>query len=359
MILVSGCQFAAPGDRAGSNDQCFTQPCETVCPAGETCSPDTPVGLFFASDSLFGELFGSAGPHPVAEGGTQRIQVFRDKDGFTPFSPFDATATTPIEITQVDAPSVTVRGGAAGSGFLRIIDPDDGALHDRIAIQVLPITSARITDTSMALFDWEGSETLDLALFAGSGVSLGLLLYGGESTRLVDYSTTFTITGDAMEGGDVALWDQRSVTVGASGSVSVSVKTGSGMPFDVTMPVVDKIDDIVAIKNVFSKDLSQPLDVGSEQMVCFRGMADTRVVAGLSWVFSGEGQIEAKTLDAMCASIKPLAVGNASIVVEAGGMTKSFPVTMKASAKANAPVEKASFPREVHLGPTPGERAND
>ncbi|MRG91129.1 hypothetical protein [Polyangium spumosum] len=361
MILVSGCQFAAPGDRASLNT-CATPPCEVVCPEGETCSPDTPNGLFFGSDSLVGTLFGGGGPHPIAEGGTQTISVFRDANGTKPFSPFTADAEAPLEIAEVEAPSVKVRGAAAGSGFLRILDPDDGALHDRISLQVLPISSVRVTDATMAVLDAEGAQKDELALFAGTNVELGLLLFGeapnGQGpVQLVDDSTTIVITGDATDSGEVSSWDRRRVTVGASGSVNVSVKAGAGEPVDVTFPVVSEIDDIVATKSLFSTDLTQPLTVGKANSVCFRGLSGARVVAGLSWAYSGDTKIEVEPVDAMCASFKPLAAGNASIVVEAGGLQKTFPVTIVAAVKGEAPAEKAPSPGEVRPEFTPGERA--
>lgn len=355
MILVSGCQFSAPGERARSNDQCFKPPCETVCPAGETCSSDTPNGLFFRGPALFDDVF-VGGVHATAEGGTQAFIVHRDSGGTQAFAPFDAEATTPLEIKEIAAPRVTLRGAAAGSGFLRILDVDTGALHDRIELAVAPIASARFVAGGISILDPE-AENLDLALFKDTGVFLGLALRDADGLRLVDESTSITITGDAKEDGDLSMWDRRFVTAGASGTVNASVVTGDGKPFEVTMPIVDKLDDIVAVKSFVSVDIAKPLVVGSGSTVCFRSLAGGRVVAGVSgWVMSGEGSIEVKYSVESCGSVKALAAGNAKIVVEAGGMKKSFPVTMVKAARADAaPAEKASG--EEFVGLTPGERA--
>ncbi|MDC3958239.1 hypothetical protein [Polyangium jinanense] len=208
----------------------------------------------------------------------------------------------------------------------------------------------------MSLLDPE-AENLGLALFKDAGVFLGLALRDADGMRLVDESTSITITGDAKEDGDLSTWDRRFVTVGASGTVSASVVTGDGTPFEVTMPIVDKLDDIVAVKNLVSPDLAQPLPVGLERNVCFRGISNGRAVAGLSgWMMSGEGSIEVEYVTETCGLVKALAAGKATIFVEVGGVKKSFPVTMAKAAKADtAPAEKTSG--EELVGLTPGERA--
>ncbi|MDI3284034.1 hypothetical protein [Polyangium sp. 15x6] len=357
MIFLSGCQLSAPGERALSNDQCFTPSCETVCPAGETCSSDTPNGLFFRGASLFDDIFGGA-PRATAEGGTQEFIVHRDSEGKQAFAPFDAEASSPLEIAELAAPRVTLRGAAAGSGFLRILDVDTGALHDRIELEVLPIASVRLTETPMSFFDPEAAGKFDLALFKGSSVRLGVALQSADGAGLVDESMTVTITGDAKE--EVAAvpeWDKRILTVGAAGTVSASVVAGAGAPVSVTMPIVDVLDDIVAVKNTVSADLAKPLPVGSGRNVCFRGVSNGRAVAGLSgWVMSGEGSIEVNYAAEACGVVKALAAGKATIFVEVGGAKKSFPVTMAVAAKRDeAPAEKASG--EEIVGLTPGERA--
>ena len=355
MILVSGCQFSAPGERAFLNEQCPTQPCEVVCPSGETCSPDTPNGLFFRGASLFDDIFGGD-LRATAEGGTQGFFVHRNSSGTQAFAPFDAEASAPLEITEAAPPRVTLRGNVEGSGFLRILDPETGALHDRIELAVAPIGSARFVGGGMPFLDPE-AEHLDLALLKDAGVFLGLMLRDANGMRLVDESTSITITGDAKDDADTSTWDQRFVTVGASGTVSASVVTGDGKPFEVMMPIVDKLDDIVAVKSLLSLDITQPIPVGSGHIVCFRGLFGGRVVAGLSeWKMSGEGPIEVKYATESCGDVKAITAGNAKIVVEIGGMKKSFPVTMAKAAKAGAaPAEKASG--EAFVGLTPGERA--
>ncbi len=80
------------------------------------------------------------------------------------------------------------------------------------------------------------------------------------------------------------------------------------------------------------------------------------MVAGLSWKLSGEGGIQTEAFE-QCATVKALAAGKSTVIVEAGGFKKSFPLTVVAAAKGEAPAEKAPLPSRVSSGSAPGERA--
>lgn len=126
------------------------------CPTGEVCSAATPNGLVFVGEALFDD----AGTHlgPIAKGGRFDLGV-HSEDG-TPLPPLefrleDGSVLTTTEGTgefndgnstiEVDD-YLSLRGLAPGTTYVRVVDPANGELYDRLAITVTEIGEVRLTN---------------------------------------------------------------------------------------------------------------------------------------------------------------------------------------------------------------------
>src|SRR5712692_3228335 len=119
-IVLVGC--AAPGERAGTCG--FFCP-ETRCPGGESCSTDTPSGLYFGGD-------GTGRPGVTAVGGRQTLTIYEGERGAELTRPFDASSTDPsLRVVSIRAPRVTLEAVTSGSAYLRILKPGTEFLYDR------------------------------------------------------------------------------------------------------------------------------------------------------------------------------------------------------------------------------------
>lgn len=302
--------------------------------------------------------FLDTGPQTTAVSGTQTIRVHASNSNTDFFDvPFGAEGTPPLQVEEIDSPSVIIRANGEGSGYLRIFDPGSLELFDRISITAASIQSIRVVPVSAPWFDPEAAEKMDWALLADSHLEMGVVLRSSDK-RLVDESMTFDVGGSATSETSIPSWDKRSIFVGAAGSVEIFVQTGSGDSYSDSMPIVGTLDDIEIVSNIFSPDTSSSIPVGTERVYCFRGLAGNRAVGGLSWSVSVEGSITAKPVDMSCFGVKASAPGIATLIVSAGGFKKDFSLTITQSAGASPPLQiVASDETSAGAGPAPGQRA--
>ena len=131
LSLTAGCVTA--GERAGSNE----------CPDGEVCSPNEPRGLYFQGSALADDFLGLVtGVGITAAGGSQTVEVL-NADIHPLAYAFQATLQGgPFTMTDLAPPDVTLGCSAEGSTHLRIIDPSDGLLLDKVEVTSRPVATA-------------------------------------------------------------------------------------------------------------------------------------------------------------------------------------------------------------------------
>jgi hypothetical protein len=346
-IVLTGC--LAPGERAESRTCTSDGTCVTKCPTGETCSPDTPNGLFFSGSNTFMNVFDSS-PKRTAVGGTQTILASGvDSKGSSFGVDFDAAGTNVIGIESVAPPGVTVRGEGEGSGYLRLVEQGTDILYDRIELTVGAVARIHAVPAIEFQHDPFGAPSLDWALFAGSQVNLGVMLRDAGDTTLVDESMSIALSGSASGSPHTNQWDELTASAGNAGQAILTATIG-GQSFDETLPVVDTLTDIVTISN----DALKPLAAGTERQICFRAIADKYAVAGASFILDASGALTPEDTSTSCILVKANAAGTGTVIVESAGIKRSFSIPVVKSLAADAPSQKAEArPR----GPVPGERA--
>lgn len=140
------CAGESPGERQASGQ----------CPQGEICSAATPDGLVFVGEALFDD----AGSHlgPIAKGGRFDLGV-HSADG-TPLPAMEFRIENPGVVTSTDGTGefndgnstievddyLSLRGLAPGTTYVRVVDPTNGELYDRLAITVTEIGEIRLTN---------------------------------------------------------------------------------------------------------------------------------------------------------------------------------------------------------------------
>jgi hypothetical protein len=328
MVLV-GCNGAL-GDRA------MTGQCPEI-----SCSPETPGGLAFYGEaisehSLIDGLFGTPGPSPTAVGGSQQIAI-GGLDGL----PYDAIAdgTEGITVTGIQDDTVSIRGFAQGSNYLRIVDPETSELYDRKLFD-----GATITDLSLAPVEFEAGPRHEWAFLPGT-VHVAIALWGDAligdetlETRVVDSSMTVVTPPTST----AIAWDAFTFPA-AVGSYSVQVAAGDQSPAQLTFAVVDHIDSIQTYELPTHFDSS----IGS---ACFLGVSGASNVAGLDWHFLVNG-IETDAFSARnCVPfVVPMVATTIELVARAGGLSATFHLPVVLSGASIAP----SRPRPT----SDGERA--
>jgi hypothetical protein len=345
---LTGCTL--PGQRALHDG---------ACPVGETCSTTTPDGLFFlgatTSDSIFG-----GGVAITAAGGTQTVTaVTGTGTGSPPFDgDFTAATTAPgvLTVDLVTPPSVVVRGQAGGTSLLRLLAPETGALLDRVEIQVEPISKVSLFPSDLVFLELAAAPDLrnaPWALLSGIGASARIVvrLHGAGDDRLVDEGLALTPAFGAASRG---AWDLFEVDTPSPGTVSFSIQAG-GASFPVEAQVFDGIDDIVAVPLAFGADPTQ-VSVSQDALFCCLAQSGGTPVAGAAWNFNGSANLTVKpepSIGRSCVSVQGKTTGMATLTVTAGGVEKTFDLTVSAKPK------QKSARRSAHpaFAATAGERA--
>lgn len=268
------------GERAGTG----------TCPAGERCAT-----------ALGGLAFDGAAPSlhfllPIALGGIERVE-FRavaptvgdasvpvGADGGPPGLP-DFLASSPSGVLEVTAServsglvgSATVRGLSVGSGLLRVTSNDDGALLDRIRLDVVEVADTDLhapecSEFAQALAPDENVSLFALhilrcgAVWAGSRVRAGVTLVGAHGDTLWDDSLTHAgaaATAIAYEPDGLIFEVQAPDT----GSLAFEV-TGASGAHTARLPVVS---EVAAIFLTGGSTSEFTLTVGVPKELCAAG----------------------------------------------------------------------------------------
>lgn len=313
-ILVTTVGSCTAGDRASAGE----------CPANETCSDTTPDGLFFVGPEMAGYLF-DGGPQVVAVGGTQSLAV-QYPGGATFDLPYRAEAGGALTVAATEGAAVTLSGVRAGGTYLRIVDPADGTLYDRINVR-----AAELVDVALVSGTFEVTEpSTPIALVEGTR-DVGIGLYSATE-RLVDES--LTIEGAGIER---ISWDTVQLATGALGTYPLTV-TAAGKP-----PVTLDVEIVAAATHVTLLPSHQASTYIEDELavVCFGAYANVKQLMGLAWTFQLNGAVLPGSLFPNCAQFVPEVAGTYTIVAQAGGQSATAAVTVspKAGSRRGHPVD--------------------
>ncbi len=385
-LLVGGCALAAlasatpePGERASQNNDCdWGWECPDAgspgdnCPEGETCSPDTPYGLYFGGAPLGDSIFDRVdGPQTTAVGGVQTITVFANSraDPFT--LPFDAAASSSaLEIAELAPPAVRVRATEVDSGtYLRILEPGTDLLYDRISLAAEPVASVGLSPagdylaTDIYLPADQATDGVGLAVLAGATSELVVTLNSSGGWRLVDEEIEVVSSSLAGLARDPERWDVIRVAPTAPVDGRIKVTAGDGIPHPVSLRVVAGADDIRGVEGWFGGMPRAQMALDHTANLCFRATNQGDAVLGASWSYAGSdrlavGEVVSPLGDREpvdnCVEVTPLALGDAALTVSASGATVVFLIEVVAPARA---ATRPSEPEPPRVAPNAGERA--
>ncbi len=331
-LVLGGC--AIPGDRAATG----------ACPVGESCAPQTPNGLYFRGEDIFGDL------GTTAVGGVQVVSVLADQNEIFTL-PFDAASDGPsFRVLSVEPPNVTIEGLAPGTSKLRILQRNTGLLFDRVNVKVAALAWVSIGPPLLSDVD----STAPWAVAAGAEVPLELSLFAADATPLVD-DTAVTISAtplsDRTSVVDVAVassfsWSSFTVRARAAGNFALTIDT-AGTSFEQSLLAVDRVTDIA-----LQPATLLTLVVGQPGTVCFTGLDDGTQVSGLPWTYSTTSAGVDLFADGNCVTVTASSQGSVNVAAAAFGFSKSFAFSVVASKTGSM-----SSPLVAPRGPTPGDRA--
>jgi hypothetical protein len=349
----AGC--ALPGERASLNNNGTGK--GAGCPTGEVCSPATPQGLYFTGGTTFDTLFAN-GPAAVAVGGTETITVLRSSNTSDTFdAPFHAEGTSVITIEGVSPPEVTVHATAAGSGYLRILDPGSSQLYDRVLLASDKVATTGFLPAAKALVDSDVPAD-KWALYHDASVLVGAQLRSAGGVRLVDESIKLTVSGAAMQGTSTQ-WDTAAVQTAASGEAIVTAKLGDGTTFSHTYPIAEKIDQIAQVGGLPGDKVdTAPVPPDSQAILCFRATTGDLAIAGVPWKISADPDVEVvdngSFLDS-CFVVSSKVIGKHTITISAED--KQIAVVLEVAKSAPKRVKPQRWERAPEIAA--GERAAD
>jgi hypothetical protein len=345
----------APGDRADGCDdygECADGGGLPPCPEGEVCSDATPYGLSFGGPDFGEDIFSDQGPPKVtAVGGTQTIDIY-GLGGL----PYDATGSDHFDVVANADGSVTVTGTAAGSGYLRIVEPGTGLLYDRILLRVDEVATASVIDGAFFFPTTEADEPR--VYFAGGVHPLVIALHADDGGRLVDDNLAFTLPAGWST--DPGRWDRFTSGPGVgAGTFPVPVSLSGGATATAALPLVDDVDQLDAVPN-FGPE--QGVRVGSTRTLCFRATDNGVVVRGVPLVAYPDQRIDIvpvgddPILYSGCLGVAGIQVGTSQLVVQADSVAATFEVPVLPPA-AVAPDSATLPPRPPRAAPAAGERS--
>jgi hypothetical protein len=289
------------------------------CPSDEVCSPKTTEGLYFRSYGYANRAI-DFGPELTAIGGTQTVNLYAKALISQPLAfDFAIDDGAAVGATVKGPHQVSLVGKAVGSNYLRIKDPVDNSLFDRISVGAAAL--AKISVSS----DGEIKDPTDSAVAFAAQSRLAIELFDRDDRHLIDESAT--IAGAQITRGNN--WDtasfRSSVTVGTQ---TVSV-TAAGLPTaNLDINVVagpDRIEGLNAPTRIKAKE---------SKSVCFRATAGSARVLGLGWTFTINGiALPAQGFPRNCTSVTVDQAGTAIVVATAGGMSKSLSIGVDAATR--------------------------
>jgi hypothetical protein len=330
LVAVSGCAWQS-GERTGGS-----------CPAGEVCSTAV-EGLDFSGTPPAGYIGNIVA---TAEGGTQTIDIH----GWS--GPYEAVAMGPsFEVLGTESNHVTLHGLDAGASRLRILHPSTGELLDRTDLEVKRIARIGLAEPNahVALLD----ASSELAFMANAEGRVVVRLHDAVDDLIVDEGLLVSVSGAALR---VDSWDVVIVTAPASGSVAIDA-TSAGVTGSFDIPVVDTLDAIEITTGGSSGEVVE-VELGSTDILCFRGRAGERRVLGATFSFDAAGTVaisEGATEPSACTTLDGVSLGNGNVVVTGPGATLTVPVRVVAATDGTG---SASGPlaSDASLAYTRGER---
>lgn len=286
-LLVSAC--TPYGDRA--------DPFGGGCPAGETCSDQTPKGLIFYGSSTAEDFF--SGYETVARGGRMTVRV--EQADRTAAPPFEAASSAPetLELLGVEGPTFRLRGANEGKALVRLLAVGTTELLDRKTFECREATSAQLgwpARWRWAFVPDELFPPLPLAAISTRPAPVGLSLFAADGRSLVDEDAVFDPPGDAPT--KDAPWWQRTYTA-SPGAASLTVQaSGGGRSASLQLPLYEKPDvvDAVLVTGLTTDAKVVPLQgaafsrKASFVAFCFRPVADGHELSNTSgYVQIGDG----------------------------------------------------------------------
>lgn len=296
-----------------------------VCPAGETCSDQTPSGLNFLGATTTDSFGGTVGV--TAVGGTQILTVL---DG--PAS-FDVTSSdfNVVSISAVSPPNIFMTGEAAGSALVRLDESATNDLLDQVSIDVAKLDKVTLLPSELSVIE---PENTTWALLAGGTAPLMVRLEAANGERLVDESMTLKSPSGFPER---EAWDRFAVSAPASGEVTFAITAGS-QQFAATAPVVAAVDDIVSSTFVSAFNGDDKVEVLQSELLCFVGTSSGVMVAGATWKFTGSASLEFEPTSMAenmlthtfrsCIVLRATEIGAATLTVDASGFSKTFAINV-------------------------------
>jgi hypothetical protein len=304
------------------------------CPAGETCSPETPDGLNFIGTDLGGAIE-LGGPSPTAIGGTQEIALEDEDVPLTFPYTVDDQGGAGVRFDHQNGNVVTVVGAGSFSNYLRILDATTSELFDRKLV-----TGAQIDHVALIPSGLETVPTGMAVVYAAGAVDIVVALFGQvqESSgptdeRIVDTSMVVSLAGTTQPA-----WDTLAFANANVGDYAMTITAGNLAAQSLTVTMVAGADAIAQI------DPSSTLAPGDD--ICFAATNAGRYVANLSWSFTVDDAAAAGVGNCISPGVDH---GTVSVTASAGGQTATVSMTVVQTAKRHA--------RAATRPTTAGERA--
>ena len=322
------------------------------CPADETCSDQTPHGLWFRGAGITGGDLLPPAISGTAIGGVQTITLDDVATGAPLAVPWRAELRDALVVERQEGPRVIVKGVAEGLTSLRIVDPATGALHDRHGVSARAVTAVTArAGGELLLGQWlVGDPASDQPplWIAGADIDAGIALES-SGERVVDEQLTVALAEPGGASLERLAWDRVVVRGASGGTVALTVSAGTLRDQRVELTVVDAIDGVV---DGF-RFASEPTRVGQTSSYCFEGRRGDRVVVGLGWTFTVEGPAVEHSRRTNCVNVQANAPGRVTLTATAAGHSVQRIVDVIAGdASARAVADDA-----LDLTGSPGDRA--
>ena len=303
----AGAAGCSGGDRANTGG---------TCPDDEVCSSKTPEGLYFRSYGYANRLLDD-GPEITAIGGTQTVDLYSKALISLPLSfNFGVDAGTSVAATVKGPHLITLTGVKLGSNYVRITDPDDGTLFDRISVGAAAIDRITVSGAQ--------EPTTDPVIAFTAQSKLAIELFDKDDRHLIDEAAM--ITGPAITRSNQ--WDTATFVESVPpGNQAITVAAGGKPAATLEVRVVARAEQVAAIAP------PNQLYANESAIVCFRASTGNARVVGLPWTFTINGVVATDTLTRNCTSVGLAQPGTATVVATAGGVstTLTIPVVLNPS----------------------------
>jgi hypothetical protein len=308
-VGATGCNG---GDRANNGG---------TCPDDEVCSSKTPEGLYFRSYGYANRLLDN-GPEVTAIGGSQTVDLYSKALISLPLSfTFGVDAGNSVAAAVKGPHLITLTGVKLGSNYVRITDPDDGTLFDRISVGAAAISRITVSGAQ--------EPTTDPVIAFTAQSKLAIELFDKDDRHLIDEAAM--ISGPTITRSNQ--WDTATF-VGSvpPGNQAITVTAGDKPAATLEVRVVARAEQVAAIAP------PTQLFANESAIVCFRASTGNARVVGLPWSFTINGVVANDTLTRNCTSVGLDQPGTATVVATAGDVstTLAIPVVIKPSRRSTA-----------------------